>query len=566
MTSFFQSIIDRIFGSNETEEEMPDDGGLAEFAKNLAKQLEEEEKFGKKPSVKAEDVLHVQQGKHGMRAYLLDTSDFSKAIVKELRASVAPVCEGILKTRCGDKGTGYMHVDAFYAFHIDHGDPVEEYNAAITIIDEIGRSLLGDRYLTGEKRVQVPIAEVMPEDIINKNGRFNVKKAKKAIKLVRETKTHGPAQVDVKKSEVTAAQGSKDWVQNEVVKIEKDQGEWEEQVLKKKEKEQKEWQVLEHQKKEEEDKKQWESIEHKPKQKEEKQWEPLEKESPEKTTEQSWLSPTPESPKEVPGVKKKTPPAQTKSKITVQPTTLRQLGTIALAFRPSWQTKNQTINSYAGYIYRQNEGSTFQGEDIYPLDGNEKAITRIDKAVAKQAALHLEQVTKLDGKRIILPFHISSLRLKAQRSPLKALRTLNDKQRQSIWIEIIGITPATSPSQLIEAIKNQQDSFSHFGIRCDLVDISPSLIKEAQSQAEFLSADLASSNLQTHDLDRELANLNKIATSYKMDICTWGLRSKTELQLALQEGSGFINGPALAKDMPKPGKVIPVPVEKLLGH
>ncbi|WP_419799998.1 hypothetical protein [Terasakiella sp.] len=245
MVSLFQTIMDRIFGSpSPPPDVLADDGGLAEFAKQYAAQIEEEKKFGKKPSVSGNDVIHIQHGRHGARAYLLDTSAFRNALVKELRASITPVTEGILKTRCGEKGVGYMHVDAFYAFHIHKKDAVEEYNAALTIIDEIGARLLGDRYTSGERKPEIPITRVLPQDILNPDGTFNLPRAKKAIKLVTEKNISGPTDTNWQNGEISIeATDPAQYVPLPPHPAKKDYGDWEIQKVPTKDKQEADWRV-----------------------------------------------------------------------------------------------------------------------------------------------------------------------------------------------------------------------------------------------------------------------------------------------------------------------------------
>ncbi len=563
MTSFFQSLLDRLFGQSEPEEELPDDGGLAEFAKQYAKQLADEAKYGKQDAVRAEDVLHVQQGRHGSRAYLLDTTDFINAIVKELRLSVAPITEGILKTRCGDKGTGYMHVGAFYAFHIPPSNPLDEYNHAITIIDEIGRNLLGDRYLTGEKRINVPVAKIPPQDILNKDGSFNIKKAKKVMKLVRATKTHGPADVNIKKNEVLASEGSPQWQPNKLVKMNKDLGDWQKQELDHPQEEAKEWENITPNEKQDQELGDWETIEHTAPDTEQKDGSPLERTRQEAKTEQSWNVIEPQQPPAPPPTLPKNKKIKSDD-TTVRPTSLRQLGTIALAFRPTWDSKQQAINSYAGYIYRQNEGSVFQGDDIYPQDGNEKAIHRIDKAITKQAAQHLKLAGQVDQKHIILPLHLKSLIAKGSRSPLKPLRDLDLAHRRALWVEIVGIDETTSIDEISHALEQHQNSFAKMGLRLNLLALNPFLIQG--SQLDFLSCTLGAINIPTLNMGEELARLSVTAKQNKQLLCCWGLRSHTDIEVALRARSRLINGNALAKDIPKPGKVLPLPLKKIMAR
>jgi len=604
MASFFQTIVGRIFGSSEPEDQLPDDGGLGEFAKQYAKQLEEEAKYGKKPGVSAEDVMQVQQGRHGARAYLLDTTDFRNAILKELRPSVAPITEGILKTRCGEKGEGFMNVEALYAFHLRKKDAVEEYNAAIGLIDEIGERLLGDRYVTGERKINVPVVQMEVEDLLTKNGTFNVRKVKKALKMIRETNTHGPAEIDWEKSEVKRIEGDPEWVPNEVVKVDKQQGDWQKQEISKKEQEQKSWQAIETQKKEE-NQKQWQAIETQKVDESAQQWQKVEQQQKDARPAEKWKKEESDKPVKDPKQqewKKKEeapkkdvvtaqewglsselsqslPAAENKmeqqpkpeekpkpkpKKTEVQPTNLRQIGEITLAFRPTWQTREECINTYAGFAVRKVDGTVYSADTLYPDGASDKIIGRIDKAIAKQAAQHLEQTAQLNEKKIILPFHISSLSSELSRSPLKVLRELNVGMRNAVWIEIVGVDSSVSPPKVAAAIKAHSDKFKIFGLRFELGDVSRSMVE--RSQASFLSCDLDGSGTQSHRMIDGLSDLSQLARSHKKTVCTWGLRNRHDIEMALQEGSAFLNGHALAKDMRKPGKVIPVPASKLIVH
>ncbi len=566
MAGFFQVILDRIFGSPDTEDQLPDDGGLGEFAKQYAKQLEQEAKFGKTPSVSADDVLHVQQGKRGARAYLLDTTDFRKAIAKELQLSVAPVTEGILKSRCGEKGAGYMHIEALYAFKIRRENPVEEYNAAIDIIDQIGQRLLGDRYKTGEKRIDVPVASVLPEDVFDLDaGTFNVKKAKKAIKWIRETRTHGPAEINWEKGEVQASEGSGEWKENTVTKLEKKPADWQPQVIAFPQKENRQWQTQQNQQKAplQGD---WEKFHNQPVQSPRSR-QLTSEQRPEKqaTTAQAWF-PSPDKPtQESAAADKKTGNFREKDMglQVIDPVQLRQLGTINISFRPTWRSRDEIIDCYAAHVYRKADDDLLSGMAIYSENMDEQALHRIDKAISKQVIQHLEQTQDLDKKTIIVPLHLNTLLMEGKRSALTGLRALDEAKRQRVWIEILGLNSNTSPKTVQIAIQQNRDFFAKLGIRFYMGDISRAVIE--RSTADFISSDLSDYGLQKHVLDKELPTLCHLAQPFQKDICIWGVNSKQELAACIKEKVSLINGNGLAKEMRKPGKIIPVNARRLLG-
>lgn len=594
MAGFLSNLISRIFGSNEPDEdELPDDGGLGEFAKQLAKELEEEEKSGKRASVSANTVLSVQQGRHGSKTYLLDSRDFRKAIAQELRDSVAPVIEGILKTRCGDKGTGYMNVKHLYIFHVHRDDPIEEYNAAMDIIDDIGMRLLGDRYLKGDRKVHIPVAQVLPKDLFDLNGKFDFKKASKSVDWIRQVGAHGPASVDWESGDVRVAEGAPDWVPNEVTPIDKQLGNWETQQHRAQTQDRGDWQKQEHAahkkdlgdwekmepKKQAESKKDWEQIERKSQPGEEKKWEKIENTPHEPTTEQAWTEVTPTSGTPSGEVEKKPeqkeeskkpepkPDVKTEQPIRVHATNLQGLGIINVGFRPTWQASKQTINAYAACPYRKVNDAIFMGEQVYPDDMNPAAIQKIDEAIAAQAALHIQRTKQLEEKTVILAFHLSSLLVEQSSSPIKNLRDLDEAMRKSIWIEIVGLGSNASPNKINTAISNHKDKFEIFGTRFELGDLSRSLIE--RSQANFLSCDVDASNthgLQMRSLGHDLPELLNMAKTFNKTTCTWGIKNPGDLTVAIQNGSAFINGQALAKELRRPGRIIEMPVSKILSH
>jgi len=105
------------------------------------------------------------------------------------------------------------------------------------------------------------------------------------------------------------------------------------------------------------------------------------------------------------------------------------------------------------------------------------------------------------------------------------------------------------------------------GLRFDLGEVSRAMVE--RSKANFLSCDVEASTLhglQMRGLEQDLPDLYNMAKACRMDICTWGLRNRQDLMLAIQEGSTLINGHALAKEMKKPGKIIPVSVKKLVSR
>jgi|GEM_PF-1547571 len=570
MAGLFSTLFSNLFGSSDTKEEEPDDGGLAEFAKQLAQELDEEAKSGKqRAGVSADTVLKVQQGSHGAKAYLLDTSDFRKVIAKELRDSVAPVAEGILKARCGEKGAGYMNVLNLYVFNVRRKDPVEEYNAAMDIIDAIGERLLGDRYTTGE-RMKVPVATIVPDELFTPNGTFDFKKAKQTVDWVRESGAHGPADVNWETGEVSVAVGSPNWQPNKTTPIDVQNKEWQEQHHTTAQKKSGNWQALNHTPKKA-SKGDWQEITPAPKKVEEKQWSAIDVPKPEKTAPKEWSEIETPVAEEAEIEIKTEQPATIRAEVEqpviqkVEPTNLKQLGTVVLAFRPSWLAREEKINTYAGCAYRKVSNVVLTGEQVYPEDHDPAVILKIDQALAEQARIHIKQTHKIEQKIIVLPFHFISLA--QQNTPLKDLLDLDETIRKSIWIEIVGLGSNASPNRISTIISTYQGKFSAIGLRFDLGEVSRAMVE--RSKANFLSCDVEASTLhglQMRGLEQDLPDLLNMAKACKMDICTWGLRNRQDLMFAIQEGSTLINGHALAKEMKKPGKIIPVSAEKLITH
>jgi len=561
VAGLFQNLMNRLFGPPEPVEDLPDDGGLAEFAKQYAAQLEEEKKYGKKPGVTGDDVLHVQQGRHGARAYLLDTTDFRNAIVRELRPSVAPVTEGILKSRCGDKGSGYMHVGALYVFHLPSSDPVEEYNAALAIIDEIGARLLGERYITGERKLAVPAARILPEEIINEDGSFNVAKAQQAIKLVRAQKTKGPQDVEWQKDgRPRLADPPPEWVANTIEKQPKQQGDWQKQATPAKdEKSPGNWQSI--------PKTQTpgtppapanDTAPPAPAQTAE-NWQSEPSQKQEATTARSWETPptqTPPNPAQAYTVAAPELPA----KQPVQ--TLDDLGEVFVGYRPTWCREHEAITCFTAFAFRRVAGNILKGDLLYPEQGDVTDIRRLDRAIAEQVAHHLLHTKQLAEKTIILPVHLLSLSTDKKHSPLAPLRDLDEDIRRSLWIEAIELESAGSAQSLEAHFKKHQDKFQTFGLR-----FNPDNIRRPLTQtpsAGFLSCDFDAGALpirRTVDVVSEIATM---AQNANKQFCVWGLDKKSDITRALQENCAFFNGHALARDMRKPGKIVPLPASKLL--
>jgi len=558
VASLFQNLMNRLFGPPEPIDDLPDDGGLAEFAKQYAAQLAEEKKHGKKPGVTGDDVLHVQQGRHGARAYLLDTTDFRNAIVRELRPSVAPVTEGILKSRCGDKGSGYMHVGALYVFHLPPGDAVEEYNSALAIIDEIGARLLGERYITGERKLAVPAARVLPQDIINEDGSFNAAKAQQAIKLVRAQKTKGPQDVEWQKDgRPRLAAPPPQWVENTIEKHPSQQGDWQKQDTPAKDKKSTgTWQTIPKTKAPPTPANDTTSP---PPAETAQNWQNQPSEKQKATTARSWeTTPTPSSlnPVEVQAAPSSTPP----SKHPLQ--TLDELGDVFVGYRPTWCREHEAITCFTVFAFRRVAGNVLKGDMLYPAQGDSADIQRLDQAIGEQVAHHLRQAKQLEEKTIILPVHLLSLSADKKHSPLTPLRDLDENIRRSIWIEAIELESAGSAQSLEAHFKKHQDKFQTFGLRFDPDNIRRPLTQTPS--AGFLSCDFDAGALpmrRTTDVVNELAAM---AHNAHKQFCVWGLDKKSDITRALQENCAFLNGHALARDMRKPGKVIPLPASKLL--
>ncbi len=561
MSGFLSQIISQIFGRDEEPEALPDDGGLGDFMKQLSQEIELEEKTGRRPSVKAGDVLSVQQGRHGSRTYLIDSGDFRKAIVAELRESVAPVIEGILKTRCGEKGTGFMNVKALYVFHIHREDAVSEYNAAMDIVDDIGFRLLGDRYLKEDRQVNIPVAQVLPEDLFDLSGKFNLKKAKKSLKWVRDTHTHGPAGVDWEKGEAKIAEGAPDRVAEERPEKESIDGDWEKQQHETTPEDRGDWEEIKVKRKPQ---KQWESLKPKPALKKVGPAKPAAKKTETIATERAWgdLTPQPPSPpkKAKPKLKRARPKPVAAKPVRVHSSNLEELGVISLGFRPTWQASQEKIATFVAYPYRKFDESILEGESIYPKDGNPVSILKIDQAIAKQTAKHLLRTRKVEEKTIVLPLHLKSLLVEHELSPLRDLRELDPVRRKSIWIEIIGIEETASASEIKAAVTNHRDKFMTFGVRFKTETANRSLIE--QTKVDFLSCDF---NTSPQASRQSLPGFLAMAKTNNLESCTWGIHNQDDLHIALQEGSAFINGQALAKELRRPGRIVSMPADTLVS-
>jgi hypothetical protein len=49
-----------------------------------------------------------------------------------------------------------------------------------------------------------------------------------------------------------------------------------------------------------------------------------------------------------------------------------------------------------------------------------------------------------------------------------------------------------------------------------------------------------------------------------VESCTWGLQNQDDLETAIKEGSAYINGEVLAKELRRPGRVISKPTSSLI--
>ena len=551
MVGLFQTIMDQIFGSSSPPPDvLADDGGLAEFAKQYAAQMEEEKKFGKKPSVSGDDVIHIQQGRHGARAYLLDTSAFYKALVKELRPSIPPVTEGILKTRCGEKGVGYMHVDAFYAFHIHRNDAIEEYNAALGIIDEIGARLLGDRYTSGERKPDIAMTRVLAQDMINPDGTFNIQRAKKAIKLVVEKNISGPTDTNWQDGKISIeATDPTQYVPLPPRPAKKDHGDWKTQKKPAKNKQDNDENTSAPTKNNPPSVQQWQSTTtgHNA------------QNNPEAKTARSWLdTPQPSHKNTETELAAQTLPPKS---LGVQPSRLRQIGDVVLAFHPTWQHQTERVDCYVGFAFRHQDNRIFKDDQFYPPSAPAKTIRRIDKAIAKQSVQHLERTSQLDQKTIFLPFHLESILAEKKYSALKPLHNLPEQIRHRLRIEIIGLGELKSHEALFKAIQLHHSYLPHIGIRTETQNIARDILENRD--ISFISYDMSQSSPNAHNT-KQLSDIAQTAHTHEKYLCLWGVQNKQDIERALQEQSAYLNGRGLAKDMRKPGKIVPLPASKIL--
>lgn len=527
MSGFFTGLFGRVFGAEDKSSDvLPDDGGFAQFAKQYARELAEEAERGQDFSkVVGEDVLSVQQGRKGARVYILDTTDFKKVLVPELRASVRPICEGILRRHCGEKGTGFMEVKSVFVFFLRRSDPDVEYNDALNLIDEIGARLLGKRYISGEKRPDIGLAQVPCSSLFKPSGEFNYRKAKRATKLVRDANVRGPAAVDLKSQKVTKLE-SKTLQSSNLSGVKQVDPHWKKFRASSK----------------------IEEVPASPVKSD--VMKPLKKVAP-------VPSPTP---------KKDVAPPKS-DVVKSQPTEMKTVPSdidameLTLLFRPAWQVEAEEINMFSGLAFRKRGDDILAGQEVYGGTQDPSQILEIDQILAKQAATHIEQTTQVWKKRIVLPFHVASLsRPQQDQGPLSALQALKRKFRKNIWIEIVGVDPSRMVQQVTDVMACQNEFFQYFGLRLSADQLSTGELEAGPLQ--FLSCDME--ELSAGSLDQNLAALQTMASAQKMVTCFWGAKNRKSIAMAKAHKVSYISGRRIGPQSVKIGKVESLSVAKLL--
>ena len=137
--------------------------------------------------IKADDILTRREEAFG-GLYLINLDDIFKILggySSRIDHAIRSVCARAIERHLGDQNAVEIECEGVYVLRLPDADAAQGWAKAKAIVDEIGRNILGERYIPSETQPMIGLAVVDAESLRNEGGNFDGAAAKNALTMTR---------------------------------------------------------------------------------------------------------------------------------------------------------------------------------------------------------------------------------------------------------------------------------------------------------------------------------------------------------------------------------------------
>ncbi len=236
---------------------------------------------------------------------------------------------------------------------------------------------------------------------------------------------------------------------------------------------------------------------------------------------------------------------------------------LSVAWRPTWMAKGESIAAYGARIRRRDETDLLEGGRAYGADA-ETAIA-LDRAVLEAVAAELAGGAAGRGI-LILPLHWATVTSPRRMSVTAIVTALPEASRNDrLIVELFGVPADIGARSLTDAVRAARGLGREAWLRTSLGQPMAALAADCGCTAIGVDLDDIAADFGMTDaaLLAHLGQFRDEAGRARLDGYVWGCRRRALVAGAVRAGLAFVNGPALMKDMERPGPRLPAPKSRL---
>ena len=231
---------------------------------------------------------------------------------------------------------------------------------------------------------------------------------------------------------------------------------------------------------------------------------------------------------------------------------------LSVVWRPTWCDTGEIIAAFQAVPVR---AGAAKGAAAYAgLDA--AASLASDRTVVAEAVTAMEQGAQAGNKvAVILPLRFSTLDRAGLAGVVAALGAVPEPLRlMRLVVELWDVPPGAKLSVIAPVLSVLRPLCREIALR---VPARPERVAQlAGLRANLVACDLAgltAAERTDEALAAQLGPLRAAAETVQMRPCLWGVRSRPILVQAVWGGYAMVNGSALIKEVPRPGRPIPAP-------
>lgn len=233
---------------------------------------------------------------------------------------------------------------------------------------------------------------------------------------------------------------------------------------------------------------------------------------------------------------------------------------VEVALRPCWTAATEAADTFL--LRASLVGGTIPaGETRTPGADHDHMVA--EKAVEVLTAM----AEKAPGAVLVVPLHCLSLGDPDRRpAVLSALaRAPATRRMAALRVEVIGITARTPAARVMTAIDVLRPVVREVALRTDLIQPAR-VVFGLRSVLVGADAEDVTDRAPERMANAIRALEEKARLGGASGTFLWGLRKRREIAQALDLGINAVGGPAFARDIPPPGKVLRLSRAKILGR